>query len=152
MNPRITRREFIKDVLKKSAALAVASEAAASLPAGATRRDIADITAWIKENLGVNVSLHFSRFFPNYQLTDLPATPVETLDMAYDIARSNGLKFIYVGNVPGHEYESTYCPECKTELIHRGSSRDTACRVSILELDRTGSCKKCGHTVPGIWM
>jgi pyruvate formate lyase activating enzyme len=111
------------------------------------RRDIADMTAWIKENLGTDVPLHFSRLFPNYQLTDLPATPVETLDMAYDIARSNGLEFVYVGNVPGHEYESTYCPECKTELIHRGGSE-----VTILELDRKGSCKKCGHPVPGIWM
>jgi pyruvate formate lyase activating enzyme len=115
-----------------------------------TRQDIANMTVWIKENLGTDVPLHFSRFFPNYQLTNLPATPVETLDMAYDIARSNGLKFVYVGNVPGHEYESTYCPKCKAEVIHRDSSRDTACRVS-LKLDKTGSCRKCGQTIPGIW-
>jgi len=65
------------------------------------RQDIANMTAWIKENLGSDIPLHFSRFFPNYQLTDIPATPAETLDMAYNIARSNGLKFVYVGNLPG---------------------------------------------------
>ncbi len=110
------------------------------------RQDIANMTAWIKENLGADVPLHFSRFFPNYQLTDLPATPTETLNMAYEIARSNGLNFVYVGNSPGHEYESTYCPECKTRLIHRSSPE-----VTILELDESGACKKCGRVVPGIW-
>ena len=95
----------MKGILKKGAAFAVGSEAAASLSLSnlATcsvltnlivpghndaRRDIADMTAWIKENLSADVPLHFSRFFPNYQLTDLPATPVETLDRACDIARS----------------------------------------------------------------
>ena len=110
------------------------------------RRDIANMTAWIRENLGADVPLHFSRFFPNYQLTDLPATPVETLDMAYDIARSNGLRFVYVGNVPGHKCESTYCPECKTKLVQR-----SGLEVTILELDETGSCGKCGRVIPGIW-
>ncbi|MFC1713078.1 AmmeMemoRadiSam system radical SAM enzyme [Candidatus Poribacteria bacterium] len=110
------------------------------------RQDIANMTAWIKANLGSDVPMHFSRFFPNYQLTDVLATPLATLDMAYDIARSNGLEFVYVGNVPGHERESTYCSNCNTKLIHRNGSE-----VNILELDETGHCKKCGQTVPGIW-
>ena len=108
--------------------------------------DIANMTAWIKENLGSDVPLHFSRFFPNYQLTDVPATPVETLDMAYDIARSSGLEFIYIGNIPGHQRESTYCPKCEIRLIHRNGPE-----VNILELDETGHCKKCGQSIPGIW-
>ena len=109
-------------------------------------QDIANMTAWIKENLGSDVPLHFIRFFPNYQLTDLPATPLETLDMAYDIAKSNGLKFVYVGNVSGHKHESTCCPNCGTELIHRNGEE-----CSILELDEAGNCGKCGQTIPGIW-
>ena len=109
-------------------------------------QDIAKMTAWIKDNLGSDVPLHFIRFFPNYQLTDVPATPLETLDMAYDIARSSGLNFVYVGNVPGHESESTYCPKCKIKLIHRNGSE-----VNIMEVDETGHCKKCGQTIPGIW-
>lgn len=110
------------------------------------RQDIANMTVWIKENLGADVPLHFSRFFPNYQLTDLSATPLETLDMAYDLARSNGLEFVYIGNVPGHEYESTYCPECETKLIHRSGSE-----VAILGFDETGNCRRCRQTIPGIW-
>jgi pyruvate formate lyase activating enzyme len=110
------------------------------------REDIANMTTWIKENLGDDVPIHFSRFFPNYQLTDLPATPTETLDMACDITRSNGLKFVYVGNSPGHKYESTYCPKCNTELIHRSGSD-----VTILKLERTGICGQCGEIIPGIW-
>ncbi len=111
-----------------------------------SRQDIDNMTAWIKQNLGRDVPLHFSRFFPNYQLTDVLATPLATLDMAYDIARSNGLDFVYVGSVPGHERESTYCPVCKTKLIHRNGEK-----VSILELDETGHCAKCGQGIPGIW-
>jgi pyruvate formate lyase activating enzyme len=110
------------------------------------RQDIDNMTSWIKEDLGSDVPLHFSRFFPNYQLTDLPATPLETLDAAYDIARSNGLEFVYVGNIPGHRRESTYCPECGTELIHR-----SGLEVAILELDK-GACRKCGQAIPGIWI
>ena len=110
------------------------------------RQDIADMAAWIRENLGSDVPLHFPRFFPNYQLTDIPATPVETLDAAYDVARSNGLNYVYVDNVPGHKREPTYCPKCGIKLIHRSGSE-----VAILELDEEGHCRKCGHTVPGIW-
>jgi len=110
------------------------------------RDDITKMISWIKQNLGTDVPLHFSRFFPNYQLIDLPATPEETLEMAHDIARSSGLKYVYIDNVPGHKYGSTYCPECKAELIHRNGSE-----VAILELDKDGICKKCGQIVPGIW-
>jgi len=110
------------------------------------RQDIAKMTAWIKENLGTDVPLHFSRFFPNYQLKDLSATPAETLEMAYSIARSGGLSYVYIDNIPGHEFESTYCPKCKTRLIHRNGSE-----ITVLELDKTGNCKKCRQKVPGIW-
>jgi pyruvate formate lyase activating enzyme len=109
-------------------------------------QDISNMTAWIKENLGNDVPLHFIRFFPNYQLTDLPATPLETLDAAYDIAKSNGLEFVYVGNVPGHKRESTCCPNCNTELIHRNGEES-----SVMELNEKGNCGKCGRTIPGIW-
>ena len=110
-------------------------------------QDISNMATWIRENLGSDVPLHFPRFFPNFQLTDIPATPVETLDAAYDIARSSGLNYVYVDNVPGHERGSTYCPGCGIKLIHRSGSE-----VTILELDEKGHCGKCGHAVPGIWM
>jgi len=109
-------------------------------------QDISNMTKWIKENLGSDVPLHFIRFFPNYQLTELPATPIETLETAYDIARSNGLEYVYIGNIPGHKRESTCCPNCGAELVHRNGEE-----VSILELDAAGKCGRCGRTIPGIW-
>jgi len=111
-----------------------------------SREDIDIMTKWIGENLGKDVPLHFARFFPNYQLNNLNATPLETLDMAYEIAQSNGLEFVYIGNAPEYKHQSTFCPSCKNELVHRDESS-----VSILSLDEKGSCKNCGRSIPGIW-
>ncbi len=63
--------------------------------------------------------LHFLRFFPNYKLMHLPPTPVETLERAIKIAQGVGLKYVYIGNVPGHKYNFTYCPKCGKCLIKR---------------------------------
>jgi pyruvate formate lyase activating enzyme len=111
-----------------------------------SREDINSLTRWVAENLGKDTPLHFARFFPNYQLTNLLATPLETLDMAYEIARFNGLEFVYVGNAPEYKYQSTFCPSCKKELINRNELE-----VSIPGLDEKGICKNCGHVIPGIW-
>jgi pyruvate formate lyase activating enzyme len=110
------------------------------------REDISNMVKWISENLGDNVPLHFSRFFPNYQFTNLLATSDETLEMAHEIARSVGIKYVYIDNVPGHDYESTYCPTCKSKLIERNGTE-----VILLDINKDGSCKKCDTKVPGIW-
>ncbi|GAH52662.1 unnamed protein product, partial [marine sediment metagenome] len=81
--------------------------------------EIRKMCIWIKENLGVDVPLHFSRFFPAYRLTQLPPTPISTLEKAYEIARKVGLNYVSIGNVPGHKYNSTFCPKCGKKLIHR---------------------------------
>ncbi len=73
---------------------------------------------WIKENIGDEYPLHFSRFFPQYKLTNRPPTPVKTLEMAYDIAREEGMKYVYIGNV-GNIGEDTYCPNCGKKIIDR---------------------------------
>ena len=75
--------------------------------------EIRKMCEWIKENLGEDVPLHFSRFSPAYRLTHLPPTPVKTLELAIKIAHDVGLKYVYIGNVPGHKYSSTFCPRCK---------------------------------------
>ena len=111
-----------------------------------SREDITKMVAWISENLGDDVPLHFSRFFPNYQYTDLLATPEETLEMAHDVARSRGIKYVYIDNVPDHDYQSTYCPTCKTKLIERNGSE-----VKLLDMDSNGMCVLCDTKVPGIW-
>jgi pyruvate formate lyase activating enzyme len=100
---------------------------------------------WIRENLGVDTPLHFTRFFPNYKLTHLPPTPISTLESAHEIARKNGLRYVYIGNVPGHDYNSTYCPSCNRKLIRRTN-------FDVLEMNITnGKCKFCNFSIPGRW-
>lgn len=66
-----------------------------------------------------NIPLHFTRFFPDYQFRKVDATPIKTLEKAHQVAQSEGVKFVYLGNVPGHPLENTYCPNCKKLLIKR---------------------------------
>jgi pyruvate formate lyase activating enzyme len=100
---------------------------------------------WIKENLGDDVPVHFSRFHPNFQLRNLPPTPINTLERARDIAQETGLKYVYIGNVPGHPAESTYCPGCKRAVVRRMGY--TILSVSIKE----GKCAFCGYEIKGRW-
>lgn len=100
---------------------------------------------WIKENLGKDVPLHFSRFFPSYRLTNLPPTPIKTLEAAYKVAKEQGLEFVTIGNIPGHKYNSTFCPRCSKVIIQRKHFR-------VLENNiKDGKCKFCGNPIPGIW-
>jgi pyruvate formate lyase activating enzyme len=103
------------------------------------------MSRWIKTELGPEVPLHFSRFHPLYKLKSLVPTPVETLDQARNIAMEEGLAFVYVGNVPGHEGENTTCPQCKKRVIER-----TGYRVRGMDL-KDGKCGGCGRAIPGIW-
>jgi pyruvate formate lyase activating enzyme len=106
---------------------------------------IREMCRWIVENLGDDVPLHFTRFFPNYKLTHLPPTPVRTLEMARKIARDVGLKYVYIGNVPGHDGNNTYCPGCGELLVLRLG-------FAVLENNVVdGRCKFCGERIPGIW-
>ncbi len=100
---------------------------------------------WIKEKLGDTIPVHFTRFHPDYQLQNSPPTPISTLELAVAIARKAGLKFVYIGNVPGHKDESTYCPSCGKILIRRQG-------FSLLEHNIVnGRCKFCKAKIPGVW-
>jgi pyruvate formate lyase activating enzyme len=100
---------------------------------------------WIKDNLGDDVPLHFSRFVPLFKLANLPPTPAEKLLEAYSIAKETGLKYVYIGNVPGNPQENTYCPNCKRSLVSRTG-------FSINEVNiQDGNCKFCGYKISGIW-
>lgn len=106
--------------------------------------DIRKLCQFIKDNLGENTPLHFTRYFPNYKLT-LPPTPITTLEKAYKIAKEMGLKYVYIGNVPGHKYNSTYCPHCKKRLIYR-------LHFTVLENKiKDGKCPYCQNLIPGKW-
>jgi pyruvate formate lyase activating enzyme len=107
--------------------------------------EIRSMSRWVKSNLGNDVPLHFSRFHPTYKLKNLPVTPVETLDMARRVAMEEGLHFVYVGNVWGHEGENTFCPGCGKPVIRRVGFK-------ILEVNLKGSsCASCGRMIPGVW-
>ncbi len=107
--------------------------------------EIEKMCIWIKENLGDYVPLHFSRFYPMYQMKFLPSTPVSTLEEAYKIAKKVGLKYVYIGNVPGTKYENTYCPYCDKLLIKRVG-------FSVHENNIVNSkCKYCSKKIEGVW-
>jgi pyruvate formate lyase activating enzyme len=106
---------------------------------------IDEMCRWIKENLGQDTPLHFTRFHPDYKLTHLPPTPNSTLEHAYDIAKMNGLRYVYIGNVPGHPYNSTYCPSCNRNVISR-------MHMDVVEMNVVdGKCKFCNALIPGKW-
>ncbi|NPV14107.1 AmmeMemoRadiSam system radical SAM enzyme [candidate division WOR-3 bacterium] len=100
---------------------------------------------WIKENCGDTIPLHFTQFHPDYQLQNAPVTPVKTLEKAIAIARQTGLKYVYIGNVPGHQDENTFCPKCGNLLIRRQGY--TVLENSIVN----GKCKFCKTPIPGVW-
>ncbi|HSV31715.1 MAG TPA: AmmeMemoRadiSam system radical SAM enzyme [Atribacteraceae bacterium] len=103
------------------------------------------MSEWIVENLGPDVPLHFTRFHPAYRLTHLPATPIETLEKAHAIARETGINFVTIGNVPGHRYNSTFCPDTGERLIHR--VHFTVMENKIVD----GRSPFSGRPVPGVW-
>ncbi|UCF79791.1 MAG: AmmeMemoRadiSam system radical SAM enzyme [Candidatus Eiseniibacteriota bacterium] len=108
-------------------------------------QDIGRMCVWLKENVGLDTPLHFSRFFPNYKLNHLSPTPVAVLEKARETAIDAGLRYVTLGNVPGHKYNSTFCPECGKRLIHR-------VHFQVLKNDvANGACRFCNHTIPGIW-
>lgn len=106
---------------------------------------VREMCLWIKKELGSETPLHFSRFYPLYKLRTLPPTPVSTLEKAREVALSAGLEYVYIGNVPGHEAENTFCPKCKKRIIQR-----TGYMVGEVNL-KAGKCKFCGKPIPGIW-
>jgi len=100
---------------------------------------------WLYKNGFDETPLHFSRFHPMYKLTHLSATPVNVLNKAKDIATKSGLKYVYVGNVPGSEAQNTICPKCKTIVIERKG-------YQILQNNIVnGQCKNCKTKIAGVW-
>ncbi len=108
-------------------------------------KDIRKMCKWMVANLGRDVPLHFTRFHPMYLLKNLPPTPVSSLERAREIALEEGMNFVYVGNVPGHQGEHTYCPECKEIVI--GRIGYTITRMNL----KNGKCQSCGKPIPGVW-
>ncbi|MFH1837863.1 MAG: AmmeMemoRadiSam system radical SAM enzyme [Candidatus Omnitrophota bacterium] len=107
--------------------------------------DIKKMVRWIRDNMGKDTPIHFSRFWPQYKLRSLYPTPIATLKTAREIAMAEGLRYAYVGNVPEERTESTICPGCGKVVIKREG-------FNILENNVSkGLCVFCGHSIAGIW-
>jgi len=109
-------------------------------------KDLLALATWLKENMGVETPLHFSRFFPHYRLQNLPPTPAETLNRAREIARAVGLRHVYVGNILLEDGASTFCPSCGELLVQRRGYL-----VKVNRLARDGRCPECSTEVYGTW-
>ena len=106
---------------------------------------VKEMCLWINKELGPDTPVHFSRFYPLYKLRSVPPTPVSTLDKVRGAALSAGLEYVYIGNIPGHEAENTFCPKCKKRVIQR-----TGYMVGETQV-KAGKCRYCGKPIPGIW-
>jgi pyruvate formate lyase activating enzyme len=100
---------------------------------------------FVRDEVGPETPVHFTRFHPSYRLQNVPSTPVATLERSRAIALAEGLKFVYLGNVPGHPGESTYCPGCARLLIRRVGMSVAENRM------RGGACPACARAIPGVW-
>jgi pyruvate formate lyase activating enzyme len=107
--------------------------------------EIRQMSRWVIEHLGPNVPMHFTRFHPTYRMTNLPRTPISTLDRCRQIALESGVHYVYAGNVPMHPGENTYCHQCQQEVIQRAGYHIVANRL------KDGKCPKCATVIPGVW-
>ncbi len=110
-----------------------------------SEEEVGALVRWVKGNLGTDVPLHFTRFHPTYRLTNLPPTPLPTLERAWQLAKAEGLAFPYLGNVPGHAGESTACPGCGARLVHRAGFQVLESKITA------GRCPACRRVIPGVW-
>lgn len=100
------------------------------------------IANWIHRELGPHTPWHLTRFYPQCKLHHLSPTPLETLERGRQIGLDAGLDYVYLGNVPGHRWENTYCPRCQRLLIER---RDYQILAYAIE---DGHCPSCGEEIP----
>jgi pyruvate formate lyase activating enzyme len=133
----------IKQVAKAGRHLEIVNLVAPTL--NDSEKMLTELAKWIAGETGPDTPVHFTRFHPDYQLQNLPDTPVETLVRARDIAMKEGVRYAYVGNVPGHPGNSTYCPKCGKAVIERTGFFTTSVKL------RDGACPACGAKIPGVW-
>ena len=110
-----------------------------------TPEQIRELSHWVRVNLGSETPLHFSQFYPQYKMRHLPPTSPKTLDMAREIALSEGLCYVYIGNILSATGQNTYCPGCKKLLIERSGYAVLQNRL------KDGRCPDCEKEIYGVW-
>ena len=111
-----------------------------------SEREIEEMTQWVVENLGPDVPWHFTAFHPQWKMRDIPPTPLGTLLRAHAIARSNGVRYAYTGNVRDEAHGATHCHACHTRLIGRDGYR-----ITNWNLGPGGTCRSCGTACAGLF-
>jgi len=101
------------------------------------------LSKFVLDEFGPEMPIHFLRFHPDYKMMEYEPTPVKTLEKHYQIAKSEGLKYVYLGNVPGHQWEHTYCSECKNIVVKRYGFD-----IQGWYMDKDNKCSFCGNQIP----
>ncbi len=110
-----------------------------------SEQELRDIAGFIATELSPDVPWHVSRFHGDYEMGDVPPTPVATLHKAVEIGLEAGLRYVYSGNAPGDDHESTFCPGCHQPLIRRRGFTVQENRIA------NGTCPACTTTIAGVW-
>jgi pyruvate formate lyase activating enzyme len=133
----------IKEVARSRAHLEIVNLVVPTL--NDSEKMLEGLAEWVMGEAGPDVPIHFTRFHPDYQMAHLPPTPIATLERAREIALSKGMHYVYVGNVPGHPGNHTYCPSCGKVLVRRDS-------FFVVEMHvEDGRCAFCKRKIAGVW-
>jgi pyruvate formate lyase activating enzyme len=109
-------------------------------------KEIKEMCRWIKNNVGDEVPVHFSRFWPKYKLLNLPPTPEESVKQARQVCLDVGLKYVYTGNIDDEEGSTTYCPDNNQPVIKRQGFF-----VKENLVDSNGKTPNCPTSIAGVW-
>jgi len=136
----------VLDTIRRMKALGIWVEVTTLLIPGLndSEEELKDIARFIHD-LDPGIPWHISRFHPTYRMTDRPATPVEAIQKACQIGSETGLRYVYAGNVPGDESESTFCYTCHARIIQRWGFEVMGNRLV------GGKCPECGAEIDGVW-
>jgi len=108
--------------------------------------ELDQLTDFLANEIGPDTPWHISRFHPDYKMTDAHVTQIDSLEIAFNMGKSKGLKYVYIGNMPGAHHQQTTCPGCGKLLIDRAGFTST--RPAI----QNGKCDECGEKIDGINM
>jgi pyruvate formate lyase activating enzyme len=133
----------IKQVAKSKAHLEIVNLVVPTL--NDSEKMLTGLSDWVMGEIGPDVPIHFTKFHPDYKMLNLTPTPVATLEKARDIAMGKGIHYAFVGNVPGHSGNNTFCPSCNRLIIKRNG-------FFILENHViNGNCEYCRYSISGVW-
>ncbi len=108
-------------------------------------KELESLVHWIINEIGADTPWHITKYFPSFKWEEIPPTPISTLEEIYQMAKASGLHFPYIGNVPGHKFENTYCPSCGEVIIKRHGLK-----LDEVEVGFSGnSCPNCGSAIYG---